>query len=458
MISTDLIVSNLALQNYVKNKNDYTKYSSYVKNVFGDPQIKLADITRQLFFLFSDEKNFNEKMKPKLLQNNKDTNVNQYEILLYGLRFCLQTTNQEKTEEFLYSQLISQDCQNKVKEICIPGNNISDNIYIKNYLLVEKHLNSKPANVGAYVCGCGFYYTIDECGFPRLPGKCLCCGKKIGYAPKPPGIKGQHGMSLEDGHYRIFKDQKTKIQELKKYGDNDQNIPNKILDEYKRDTIDPKIEEEKYGISKVGKTTFEDTNQKVRNQSQIGYRLLNFILYSHLFYANCLGFIKDEDMAKYTCDGMNIIQMLEKDWNFLKDALQSKGIQIIQIFINLIFDKLVEKLRSCKIIKTIEERDKFEAEIEQILEQAYKDYENYSKIYKINNEKMLELDKNSMKSLVLETNDVNSYDANEYPFYKYFLMTTYPTKEKFIHELKKVEQYERKPIQQKKNSFMNLKK
>ena len=446
MISTDLIVSNLALQNYIKNKNDYTKYSSYVKNVFGDPQIKLADITRQLFFLLSDEKNFNEKMRPKLEQNNKDINVNQYEILLYGLRFCLQTTNQEKPEEFLYSQLISQDCQNKIKQICVPGNNISDNIYIKNYLLVEKHLiiDNRPANIGAYVCGCGLYYDIGPCGFPNAPGVCVNCGKKIGYAPRPADMNRGHGMSREPGHYRIFKDLATKTEQLNKYGDSDKNIPNKLIDEYKREVIDPKIEAEKYGISKVGQMTFEDTNQKVRNQSQIGYRLLNFILYSHLFYANCLGFIKDEDMAKYTCDGMNFIQMIEKDWNFLKDALQSKGIQIIQIFINLIFDKLVEKLRSCKIIKTIEERDKFEAEIEQILEQAYKDYENYSKIYKINNEKMLELDKNSMKSLVLETNDVNSYDANEYPFYKYFLMTTYPTKEKFIHELKKVEQFERK--------------
>ena len=446
MISTDLIVSNLALQNYIKNKNDYTKYSSYVKNVFGDTQIKLADITRQLFFLLSDEKNFNEKMRPKLEQNNKDINVNQYEILLYGLRFCLQTTNQEKPEEFLYSQLISQDCQNKIKQICVPGNNISDNIYIKNYLLVEKHLiiDNRPANIGAYVCGCGLYYDIGPCGFPNAPGVCVNCGKKIGYAPRPADMNRGHGMSREPGHYRIFKDLATKTEQLNKYGDSDKNIPNKLIDEYKREVIDPKIEAEKYGISKVGQMTFEDTNQKVRNQSQIGYRLLNFILYSHLFYANCLGFIKDEDMAKYTCDGMNFIQMIEKDWNFLKDALQSKGIQIIQIFINLIFDKLVEKLRSCKIIKTIEERDKFEAEIEQILEQAYKDYENYSKIYKSNNEKMLELDKNSMKSLVLETNDVNSYDANEYPFYKYFLMTTYPTKEKFIHELKKVEQFERK--------------
>ena len=59
----------------------------------------------------------------------------------------------------------------------------------------------------------------------------------------------------------------------------------------------------------------------------------------------------------------------------MKDALQSKGIQIIQIFINLIFDKLVEKLKNCKLIKTTEDRDKFEAEIEQVLEGAYKEYE-----------------------------------------------------------------------------------
>ena len=251
-------------------------------------------------------------------------------------------------------------------------------------------------------------------------------------------------MSLEPGHYRIYKDLAQKQATLNRYGDNDQNIPNKLITEYKKEKIDPLIESEKYGVSKIGKMIFEDTNQKVRNQSQIGYRLLNFILYSHLFYANCLGFISNDEMKNYVCDGMNCIQMIEKDWNFLKDALQSKGIQIIQIFINLIFDKLVEKLKNCKLIKTTEDRDKFEAEIEQVLEGAYKEYENYSKIYKENNEKMLELDKNSMKSLVLETNDVNSYDANEYPYYKYFLMTTYPTREAFIHELKKVEQYERK--------------
>ena len=57
---------------------------------------------------------------------------------------------------------------------------------------------------------------------------------------------------------------------------------------------------------------------------------------------------------------------------------------------------------------------------------------------------MLQLDKNSMKSLVLETNDVNTYDEKDYPFYKYFTMTNYPDKKLFINELKKVDNYERK--------------
>jgi hypothetical protein len=164
----------------------------------------------------------------------------------------------------LYSQLISQDCQNKFKGICIPGNNISDNIYIKNYYLIEKHLNTLAPNEGAYVCGCGLYYDIGPCGFPTKNGRGICanCGKNIGYDKLPSGIKGTHGFAHVEGHYRIFKDLETKEQQFKKYKDNDQNIPNKLLAEYKKDTIDPILEKEKYGICKVSKITFEDIHQK----------------------------------------------------------------------------------------------------------------------------------------------------------------------------------------------------
>ena len=42
-----------------------------------------------------------------------------------------------------------------------------------------------------------------------------------------------------------------------------------------------------------------------------------------------------------------------------------------------------------------------------------------------------------MKSLMLENNEIQSYDEENYPFYKFFMMTTYPSKDLFINELQK---------------------
>lgn len=49
-----------------------------------------------------------------------------------------------------------------------------------------------------------------------------------------------------------------------------------------------------------------------------------------------------------------------------------------------------------------------------------------------------------MKSLVLENFDVDLYNKeNLYHFYKYFLMTTYPSERKLELELKKISEYEK---------------
>jgi hypothetical protein len=141
---------------------------------------------------------------------------------------------------------------------------------------------------------------------------------------------------------------------------------------------------------------------------------------------------------------MTYLEMLETDWNLLKDGLQSKGVEIIQIFMNMIFTKISDKLKNCKEIKTSEERDEFEEDIEKILEESYKEYKEYSKKYSEINFSSLKLEKDNMKSLVLEINDIKDYDEEEYPFYKFLLMTTYPSKENFVNELKKVPDFERK--------------
>jgi hypothetical protein len=230
---------------------------------------------------------------------------------------------------------------------------------------------------------------------------------------------------------------------MNEYDDTDENIPNMLLDDYKSKVIDPILESSIFGINQITKIRFEQNNLKVRNLSQIGYRLLNFILYSHLFYGHCLGYITDENMNKYTCEGLSCMKMLEIDWDFLDDSLQSKGIKVIQIFMNMIFYKIINKLITYKEIKNLEDLEKCEDEIEKLLEESYKEYEEYSKKYDEYNEQYLQLNKDSMKALLLENNEVNYYEY-EYPFYRLFLMTTYPTKEHFINELKKIPQFDKK--------------
>ena len=228
-----------------------------------------------------------------------------------------------------------------------------------------------------------------------------------------------------------------------------------LLEDYKKTKIDPIIEESKYGICKISKMTFESKDCLIRKLSSVGYRLLNFILYSHLFFSNCLGFISKEDLqTKYLCNGMTCIEMIVVNWDLLKDNLQSKYGIIIQIFMNLIFEELSQKIKICKFLKTIEERENFEKEIENIIKKTIDNYENNSKIYMDSNFTELQININNMKSLLLENLDINLYNEDLYPFYKYFFMTTYPSEGKLAQELKKIPEYEnRYPIL---SSYLNI--
>ena len=60
-----------------------------------------------------------------------------------------------------------------------------------------------------------------------------------------------------------------------------------LLEDFEKQYIYKKQETEK-GITKSDENHFKKTNKIIRSLSQISYRLLNFILYSNLFFSRIL--------------------------------------------------------------------------------------------------------------------------------------------------------------------------
>ena len=433
--SVNRILSNLEL-----NESLYQKFSSYCKNILNNIR-NSSENFKKLLFLLIDEQEFKSKIRPKILMNKGNLiDSKAYEILLYSMRFCLQT-NYNKSNKNLYSSLISEKCINIINKLCLPGNDESCDKIINNYYLLENHLNTKPSDYGAYVCSCGEYYGIPPCGFPIESYNCLNCKKLIGGQEIKKEEIGFHKMIIRKGHYRVFKNIEDKNKEFNRFKDTDKLIPNILLSDYKTKVIDPLIKTKCYGIAKMDRFIFIQKDKKIRNLSQVGYRLLNYILYSHLFFSYCLGYLNDEFQNKYLSDDMNFIEIIKINWELLEEALFNRGITLIQIFLNFIFDKISKLLKKCPEIYTIEERNKFEDSIEKILEEAYKEYENYSNIYLNLNLKLHDLDKENLKSIILELYNPEDYPEEKYPFLKFFMITKYQSEEGFIKELKKISNY-----------------
>ena len=68
---------------------------------------------------------------------------------------------------------------------------------------------------------------------------------------------------------------------------------------------------------------FEKEDKKIRKLSNIGYRLLNFISYSHLFYSFCMGNLEKDKLNEYLIKNCNILDIIDRDWNLLKKALKT---------------------------------------------------------------------------------------------------------------------------------------
>ena len=444
IISINKILSNLGLKNYLSDKDEYQNFSSFAKSLFANYEID--EELKNLLFLLFDNSKFLEKFKTKLVKENELIDQQIFEMILYSYRYCVNTLDENKNESSLYKSLFSQN-SDVIKESFFPGIDDSDDYHLITFGNIVNHLNNFPENYGCYVCSCGFYYSLDPCGFPTKGNtfNCSICGEKCGWGPKRVPTLGpsKHGMVIRPGHYRIFKNKGHKEREMDKYNESDSNIPFKYLDQYKNEVIDPILNKAAFGFNQINMDYFKSQDKDVRKLSVIGYRLLNFISYSHLFFAYCLGYISEENMKKCLIKDMDIIQIIKSDWNLLKESLQKNNIGSIQIFMNMIFRKLSNLIKDCKILKNLKQRESFEKEVENLVEECIKNYPDFSIKYNDENKIQLELNNQDIKTIIAQlipvTEDV--YPENEYPMLKYFNLTKYRTKEDLLNRMSNNQNY-----------------
>ena len=439
-LTINKIISNLGLNNYLSEKNEYQPFCTWIKNLF-NVEYKINENMRKLLNLFYDDLTFMNKMREKLLDENKIINQQLLETLLYGFRFCINTLTNNRNEKYLYRTLLQKDNNDVIKGCFIPGIDIKEDLHLQTLETIDIHFKSNPDGCGCYVCSCGYYYNIDPCGFPTRgrTSDCPVCHQKIGYGEKVIKDKGasNHGMVIRDGHYRIFKDGKQKVGQMSRWHDPDENIPNILLDDYIKKIIEPIRKNSNFGFNSISRDFFENQNKKVRNLSNIGYRLLNFISYCHLFYGYCLGYISEENLNNNLIQNMTIIKIIQTDWMLLKESLQKENINSIQIFINMIFKKLSKKIRDCLYLTKSEDRDNFEKDVEKLIEECIKEYPNYRAKYEEENKNQLKLSNNNIKAIITELVEPNeeNYKKDEYPMFKYFILTKYKTQEDFVKRM-----------------------
>ena len=171
-------------------------------------------------------------------------------------------------------------------------------------------------------------------------------------------------------------------------------------------------------------------DEKVREMNDITYRFMNFVLYSFIFYANIIGLINDSYIKNYTFENISCFYIIEKNWEIMQTLLDKIP---VELFINLIFDDIIEKLISCPKFNKKEEAINFEKEINDIIIEKIKNKNLINNLKQINLYS-INIEEKSDKTIIQEVFPYSKYSEEEFPCLKYFYIYEIPTKEHFIHD------------------------
>ena len=439
-LSANKIFCNLLKENYLENQ----EYKSFI-NLFKTKiynNIKAEDSLKNLINLFFDEEIYKTKTKPKLGGEILNISVPQLEMLLYSYKFCILFS--EISNNNFYKNILTNNSLNTINNNYIPGVDNKPNYYEIALRELPNWFNSTNVNQnGAYVCSCGYWYTVPPCGYPTTIGNCPKCGEQIGGTGHMPVIR--------ENHMRIFKDQ-ANISNINYSFYQNNGFKYMIFDDFKIFCQDKLQSNEIKGIFSIDFDLFMNETKVVRKLSNISYRLLNFIIYSCLHFSNILGYLTDKQVEKYIPPFTTTFQIIEEDWNLLRKALFDKEIQNPQIFLNAIIPKLLELISQFENIETIERRNEFEEKVNNLVNLTIQDKTLFKK-YEENNNLYLGLKLTSMKAILQEIFPPNNYDEKEFPYLKYFMLRLSPSENLLLDYLRRIPDYNNKyPII---NAYLN---
>jgi len=429
--SYKLILSKLKEQDFENNNSYINFYKNVCEPLFKKDDNESNKLLTLMKFIFEKE---------EFLKIKKEYSINLEEIdeLLYGYRYCLNEVK-DKEGDYIYSYLYNRSNLSYFDQKFYPGSdNNKDEPYYELYNKIINHFKEKP-DEGCYVCLCdkGYYHSVSTGfpGFSEINMKCPNCKAEIGAKEyykeekdekdenKVINIKIYEMVKNNNNYYRIFKDneQIKDLKRMKDYYIKFERMNYMTVEEFKEKYIRILYSKEK-GLNKIDINNFKKENKIIRNLSQISYRLLNYILYCHLFFAKL--FTQSDRFDNYLPEGMPWINMIKECFNKLKVELENKGIRHIEIFMNCVFKDLFNILHNRECINNFEELVKFEDELEVLIKEKCKLAEEEINKYK-------ELEKESIKdeksaiALIKEIYDKNKYKNRGFPFYEFFYYTDY---------------------------------
>ena len=379
----------------------------------------LNDISEKakMIFRLLDSNEFNSSVK--LFIGNKLT-LKKYEIFLYALRFSLISASLDHRN--FYSDLLSNDCFKTLSENFIPGKTASINKYKESYEIIKENLSKYPLSYGAYVCSCGLHYSLENNTFPTNIFQCIDCHENIGGT--------NMNLFKREGHMRIFINSETRTKILK---NNKIKINNMLLNEFYDNIVIKQLNmEERYkdnkrfmGCSKKDFLKLEN----IRNLEIIPFRIINFILFSHLFISRLLNYINDENLQIFTVKGMSIFESLEADWDILDKFLRQKKIKNVQIFLNAIFPGIQILINNCDYFENHQKYINFENLVQIMINDSLKNRKDI-KNYKNMNLPLLKIDHLSDMAIIYEKYPPQIY-KNNFPDIELFINTLTPNIEIF---------------------------